>query len=393
MATTTRVYFSRNSLLDAGDTPLGAAGVPALAPGTLQDATVTATLPPDLAPGYYYVIAKADADGVESETQESNNATARLVTVGPDLVVSALSAPASAGAGSVVALAITVKNQGGGAAAASLARFYLSANALWETTDTPLPGGFETPSLAPGSTATGTASVTIPAGTAAGSFYVIAKADGDGAVVETQEGNNAAARLVQVGGDLVVTAVGGPSKAAAGASITVTDTTKNSGAGSVAASVTRFYLSANALFDAADVPLAGGRPVPALAPGATSSGSATVVLPGGLAAGTWYVIAKADGDGLVAETVETNNALSRSLVLGSGSRRVGNDRALQRPRRRRVRRRRHGARTRAGMPRARRRRGSTCRRTSRSTGRTCSWARAARCLVSPRAVRAPEPPA
>jgi subtilisin family serine protease len=314
--TTTRLYLSRNSLYDASDTPLGQHAVPALAAGAQNTAVLSLDLPSGLTPGYYYVIARADADLVETETQESNNATSRLITIGPDLAVPTMTVQTSAGAGSTIAVSATVKNQGGGAAAASVARFFLSVNAVWDASDLVLPGGLDVAPLAPGASAAGTANLTIPAGTTAGSYYVLARADGDGAVAETQEANNVAARLVQVGGDLVVSAVSAPSKAASGGPLAVTDTTKNNGAGAVAASMTRFYLSTNALYDAGDVLLAGGRAVPALAAGATSTGTITVTLPGGLSPGSWYVVARSDGDGAVPETLETNNTLARSVSTG-----------------------------------------------------------------------------
>ena len=42
--------------------------------------------------------------------------------------------------------------------------------------------------------------VTIPAGTPAGTYYLFVRADGDAAVVESQEGNNVNWRVVQVSG-------------------------------------------------------------------------------------------------------------------------------------------------------------------------------------------------
>ena len=49
-------------------------------------------------------------------------------------------------------------------------------------------------------------------------------------------------------------------------------------------------------------------PVPALAAGALSAGTAAITIPAGTAPGTYYLFAVADGDGAVAETSETNNA-------------------------------------------------------------------------------------
>jgi subtilase family serine protease len=290
--------------------------VPSLSSGTQSDITVSLDLPSGLSPGYWYVIARADADGVETETQEANNTTARLITIGPDLAVPAFAVPASAGAGAGLTVTASVKNQGGGSAGSSVTRFFLSANAVWDSTDLALEGRLDVSALSPGASASGTATVMLPANVAAGSYYVLAMADGDGAVVETQEANNAAARFVQIGGDLVVSGVTAPARAAVGGALAVTDTTKNHGAGAIGASVTRFHLSANALLDAGDVLLAAGRPVPALTAGASNTGTTTVVLPGQVAPGTWYLIAKADGDAAVSETLETNNTLARSVTVG-----------------------------------------------------------------------------
>ncbi len=68
----------------------------------------------------------------------------------------------------------------------------------------------------------------------------------------------------------------------------------------------------------ADVVL-GTRAVPALAPGATDSGSTNVTLPTTLTGGTYYVIGKADGPGVIAETNETNNAMgpARAVLVGA----------------------------------------------------------------------------
>jgi hypothetical protein len=50
---------------------------------------------PGSGPGAYYVIAQADADGTVVETSENDNATARAITIGPDLAVSSFSVTGS----------------------------------------------------------------------------------------------------------------------------------------------------------------------------------------------------------------------------------------------------------------------------------------------------------
>jgi len=60
------------------------------------------------------------------------------------------------------------------------------------------------------------------------------------------------------------------------------------------------------VLDASDVPL-GSRAVPALAAGASNSGSTAVTIPTGTASGTYYILAVADADNVVVETGENNN--------------------------------------------------------------------------------------
>ena len=96
----------------------------------------------------------------------------------------------------------------------------------------------------------------------------------------------------------------------------MSDTTKNQGPDPVPMTTTRFYLSTNSSFGAGDVPI-GGRTVGALAAGASERGSATLVIPAGTAPGSYYVVAVADGDGVVAESLESNNTRSRSLSIAA----------------------------------------------------------------------------
>src|SRR5436190_9690832 len=222
------------------------------------------------------------------ETQEGNNTAARAVTVGGDLIVSALTVPSTAGAGSILVVSDTTANQGGGAVVSTTTRFYLSSNTALDASDVLLDGARTVPGLAAGTSSSGSTSVTLPSNITTGTYYIIAKADSDNAVVETRETNNTTARSTQVGSDLIVSSVTAPATGGSGAAIVVSDTTKNQGAGAAAASTTRFYLSTNSILDNSDTLLPGGRPVPSLVSGASSSGFTTLVLPPGLAVATYY---------------------------------------------------------------------------------------------------------
>jgi subtilase family serine protease len=312
-SSTARIYLSEDTSLDAADMLLGSHGVAALAAGKTASGTVNVTVPAGTAMGTWYLLAASDADGAVTETVESNNVMARSIKLGPDLVVTAITAPAAGGAGQAITVTDTTKNQGGGAAAVSRTAIYLSSNSTYEAADVFL-GARDLGSLEAGAGSSGPATVTIPAGTTTGNWYLIARAD-DGLVVpETIETNNTYAKAIAVGPDLDITAMTGPTSAAAGQTITLSETVKNIGGGAAPSTVTHFYLSQNSTLDASDV-LLGTRGVVALAAGASNAGAASVVIPAGTAAGTYYIIAKTDGPGVVTETSESNNTFLKSLKV------------------------------------------------------------------------------
>jgi len=187
--------------------------------------------------------------------------------------------------------------------------FSLSVDAAFDSSDLALEGVHAVGALAPGTSSTASTSLTIPAGLAPGSYYVFARTDAGGDVIETSETNNTRWWFTRIGPDLAVSTASLPSSIIqAGATGTVSDTVVNQGAGLAAPSTTLFYLSTNSLVDAGDVLLPGSRPVPALATGASSSGSTVITIPLGTAPGTYYLLADADGAKAVAESLETNNA-------------------------------------------------------------------------------------
>ena len=90
----------------------------------------TVTIPADTAPGSYFLLAVADGPSTVPETSETNNVLAVSLRVGPDLVVSSLSKPASVTSGTVVTLTDTTKNQGSAALSTSTTYLYFSRPTL-----------------------------------------------------------------------------------------------------------------------------------------------------------------------------------------------------------------------------------------------------------------------
>jgi subtilase family serine protease len=312
----TRLYLSQNSTLESTDTPLVDIAVPELSPSTASAQSLSVPIPANTVAARYYLIAAADADEQLTESNEGNNRQSRAIQIGPDLTIATLTVGASGGPGSAIAVTDGTRNGGGGTAAASATAFYLSLNTSLSADDVWL-GSRTVQAVASGATDTATTSVTIPAATAVGTYYVVAVADASAAVPETTETNNIYYRQILVGGDAIVSALTVPSTGAPGSTIVVTDTTKNVGAGSIGATTTRFYLSANSSLDPGDTLLAEGRAVPALGSGASDSGSTTLTLPTPLAAASYYIIAVADGNGDVPETAESNNVTARTIPIGS----------------------------------------------------------------------------
>ncbi len=316
-ASTTKFYLSSDTILDASDIPLSSRAIPALAPGAISSGSTPLTLPAGIA-GTYYIIAQADGDSLVPEFNEGNNTTpSNPIAVGPDLVISGVTTgamvPAQDGSGLILYINDTTKNKGAGSAGASTTTLYLSTDATLDPGDIYL-GSRTIPALAALQYKSGTTAILIPAATPAGTYYIIALADGGSTVPEASETNNTFARLIEILPDLTVSTIAAPSKAYPGSTITVSDTTKNQGAGS-SVSTTRFFLSSDKILDASDIPL-GGRVVPALAPGGTSDGATSVPIPANLVAGTYYLIAMADADNAVAEVSETNNTRYKTLTVG-----------------------------------------------------------------------------
>ena len=114
------------------------------------------------------------------------------------------------------------------------------------------------------------------------------------------------------GANLVVSALKAPQGAAAGATITVTDTTRNEGPGATGATSTGIWLSTNKTLGG-DL-LLGSRAVLPLPAGQTSKGGTTVTLPS--APGICFLIAEADTQHVESETHEGDNVRARKLTIG-----------------------------------------------------------------------------
>lgn len=314
-ATVSRYYLSGDAFKSGDDVRVSATrAVPALDPGASSAGMVTLTAPAGCAEGDYFVLACADDTALVVEGNEANNCRSSAATLRvtlPDLVETAISGP-SAGVilGQGFAVTDSVSNQGTGLSKASTTRYYLSLDLVKSPEDLVLSRSRSIPGLAPGASSTGTVTQTLPAGTPLGTYQLLACADDASVVTEASETNNcrSAASPVSVAmPDLQVTAlVDPPSVVTAMVEFSLEDSTTNSGTGAAVSSVTAFYLSGDSVKDAADVRL-GSRSIPALAPGASSTGTTLVMAPLSAVGPSWYVLACADDPATLIEGDEANN--------------------------------------------------------------------------------------
>ena len=198
---TTSIWLSSDTTLDAGDTQLTVPApddeVPDLGAGEEDTKTaVTLTLPSDIAPGLYYLIAQADDGGVIAEGNETNNTRsdgAVTVTDYPDYVISVFnryeSNPKSPG--DTVEITWVTKNQSNGdATEATTTSIYASLDETLDGSDFNLTDD-DVVALTAGAVVTRTnQALTVPPLAPVGTYYLLAIADAADDVLESDETNN-----------------------------------------------------------------------------------------------------------------------------------------------------------------------------------------------------------
>lgn len=338
-SSTTRYYLSLDQNKSGGDPELtGSRAVPSLAMNATSSGTVSVTVPSQTAAGTYYLLACADANSAVVEMSETNNCIASTTTVvigGADLITSEMSnPPATASPGSSFSVIDRVANIGSTNAGQTITKYYLSLNGVQIVGAGPIGQRTVLGVLAGGSDA-GSATVTLPAGTAEGTYYVIACADRSYVVSETNENNNcrASATTVLVSApDLTQSNVSvAPTTVSASGSITVTETVNNITTSTAGTSITTFFLSLDNVRNSGDAYMwttcnssgtLSRRNIPSLAGGDSSTGSTTMPLcvldsagyhP--VAPGTYFILACADRNQTVSEASETNNCTASATTF------------------------------------------------------------------------------
>lgn len=240
----------------------------------------------------------------------------------PDVTVSKLSfglSNVTRKAGTNVMVADTVDNLGGSRTPKFKVVYHLSTDTTYGNPDDIASASTRSVTfLDPGaSSAWPGTSVVIPAETPPGTYHLCAKADADDVMPESDEGNNTACTTTTITvpkPDLVMKQASiFTYTVTAGGTLVILDSLSNNGGAQALAFDVGYVLSPNSVIgDGDDIPLPETRTLSSLGVGATSTASTSVTIPESVAAGSYYVGAIADVNGVVDESNEANNAKKAS---------------------------------------------------------------------------------
>jgi subtilase family serine protease len=299
-----------------------------------------ATLPLNII-GNWYVFVVTDADSQIYEfTGENNNfnydnqqpgSPVLIRATPPDLtIIQPLAAPATASAGTQIAVSFTVKNQGAFDAAPSWAdKIYLSSdNTLDTANDFDLGTTFRASPLGAGLEYTVNTNVRIPE-CLSGTYYLFALSDGGNQIfefdpkIDAEANNTSQSRQIQINNippDLRVAAVSNPANGTPGQPVQINWTTTNTGTGATQTGdwYDRVLLSSSPVLGNGSTAVLGSflRSGAVLAPNASSSSSVDAILPANLPGGEWYVFVTTDLNNTIQECGgESNNTTASPTTL------------------------------------------------------------------------------
>ncbi|QSJ21056.1 S8 family serine peptidase [Nostoc sp. UHCC 0702] len=224
----------------------------------------------------------------------------------------------STSVGNTIKLDYQVKNQGTENAFSSYTLFYLSQDKNVSDDDIYL-GSDYVDSIAAGAYSSASTTLNINNGIAAGSYYLICQADGNGDVIESNENNNIFAKSINIDlikTDLIVEKASAPSSVSVGESFQISYEINNQGVGNAFPSSTMFYLSNDRTVSDDDLYL-GSNEVESIAAGAYSSQTSSLSIVKNIAPGSYYLLYKADGYNNVIETDESNNVFAKAISVNN----------------------------------------------------------------------------
>ena len=267
-----------------------------------------------------------------AESNENNNISYQGITITgsqtpqPDLVITNISIPNSLVAGKSLFFNYTITNQGNAATGLlgwSDTKFYLSNDTLLDRSDIYLENDLAW-SLSAGESDTESVYTRLDPTLEGGKYYLLAQADGNQKISESNEANNIAYQEITITEallpDLAITNIVTPNSVTAGYGIDLTYTLTNQGnksTGYLGSSV-KFYFSIDTILDDSDTYLTNGS-YSALSAGQSTTESLSAYLDFNLKAGTYYIFAQADSYDFLTEKNESNNIAYTAIQVFASS--------------------------------------------------------------------------
>ncbi|MCC7420972.1 MAG: hypothetical protein IT428_11885 [Planctomycetaceae bacterium] len=236
-----------------------------------------------------------------------------------DLRATMVDAPTTAPRGSTISVNTAINNNGDSPTGSYTLRYYASSDATITSSDTLLKSVTRS-GLNAGTTQQWNESVVLPAGIAAGNYYIGVIVDATNAVVESNETNNWRADSATISitappnVDLRAMLVDGPAAADGGTNVAVTTAVRNQGTAVSGTYTVAYYISTDANITASDIRVKSVVR-PTLGGGAQQQWAESIALPSNLSTGNYYIGIIVDPSNTLTEALESNNILADSTAI------------------------------------------------------------------------------
>ncbi len=316
-------YLSDDELLDEDDLLLGNENASAVLAGQSLGLISTQFIPNPYIPGNYFLLAQADCDEVENESNETNNVVAKPIVITqnlPDLfITNEFVDPPTFQPGDSIKVSFTINSIGTGDAPVSQVCVYISNDNVLDADDG-LITNVDIPALQSGDFLELSSIVPISELATPGDFFVIFKANCDSGFIESDSGNNEVSVAITIDPLLPNLTTIAPSllidTVFPGDTTTLEYSLSNQGPGDAAATSLCFYLSTDSILNNGNANiLLDELPLQALTARSGATLLQDLVIPVGTTPGDYFVVVQIDCQNLVAETNETDNAVAAAITV------------------------------------------------------------------------------
>lgn len=319
--------LSLDTLKDGNDLFLGGRSVSQTLPaGTSYTEQILGTIPSGISGSYYVLVTTSASTSFADNNSTNNTAHSAVVSISsaaPDLAVSQVQVPALVTLNEDFQITYTLSNVGDTTTGSRgwTDAYYLSADSVYDGSDTLLGAQARSLILNPGQSAVVTAILTSPPNLLGGNYHIIVRADAFSSLGDPRPDNNIAiSRAYHYApnvADLIVTSLQFPPTAFAGQQIELGWVVKNQGTrGTLGAQwYDLVYLSPTPVLDTRTAIIVGySQNVSYLNPGDSYAGKISYTLPVGITGG-YYLFVITDGSNSVTEAIDTNNTLRSQTEL------------------------------------------------------------------------------